>query len=173
VAGGTLVEPSADGTGWHNTAVMFEDGREIGRYRKIRLMPGEIANGARPGSDPAAFVVRGVRVAPVICADVLDPATFDRIAALDADLIVAPVASPFLAADTADAKERRDREIFLAGATRARAAIVKVCGVGSIFGRPLQGRSLVVSPEGVHFRVPFDREGEPGAWVVDVPLPGR
>lgn len=173
VVGGTFVEPS-EGGGWHNSCPVFEDGREIARYRKINLMPGELENGARPGcSFVTVTVAGGVRLAPVICADVLDAATFSSVASLGADLIVSPVASPYLPADSVEAKEKRDREIFVGGAVRAGAPIVKVCGVGSVFHHRLQGRSLVATPAGLLFRTPYNRENERGAWVVDVPLPHR
>ena len=173
VVGGTFVEPAANG-GWQNTCPVFEDGREVARYRKINLMPGERKNGAVPGASFVTVTVAGgVRLAPVICADVLDAGTFSTVASLGADLIVAPVASPYLPDDSIEAKQARDQDIFVAGAARAGAPIVKVCGVGSVFTHRLQGRSLVAAPHGVVFRTPFDQESERGAWIVDVPLAAR
>ena len=64
----------------------------------------------------------------------------------------------------------RDREIFLRGAREAGAPIVKAGGTGRLFGRPLQGRSLVATPAEIVFRTPFDEEREPRSWIVDVPL---
>ena len=47
VVGGTTPEP-VDG-GWHNTCLVYQNGREIARYRKINLMRGERKAGALPG----------------------------------------------------------------------------------------------------------------------------
>lgn len=155
---------------WHNTCVVVHRGEELARYRKINLMPRERESRAVPGASFVLIDALGLKVAPVICADVLAPETFDHVARLRADLIVAPVASPFLPEDTIRDKDRRDREIFLAGAARTGAPIVKACGVGSLFGHKLQGRSLVVTPDEILFRTPFDEESTNRSWIVDVPV---
>src|SRR5262245_6653379 len=41
LVGGTFVERQGDGETYYNTCPVFHEGREIGRYRKIHLMPGE------------------------------------------------------------------------------------------------------------------------------------
>jgi hypothetical protein len=50
---------------------------------------------------------------------------------------------------------------------------VKAGGVGHLFQRPLQGRSLVATPETILFRTPFDAEHERRTWVVEVEIPSR
>ena len=65
-------------------------GEELARYRKINLMPGELQHGAIPGESFVLIDALGLKLAPVICADVLDEGTFDHVAHLGADLILAP-----------------------------------------------------------------------------------
>jgi len=168
VVGGTLIEPAGDT--WHNTCPVFAQGRELARYRKIHLMPGEARHGITPGEAFVLVDALGLHLAPVICADVLYPDTFDQVASLRPDLILAPMSSPFRPADPESEKDERDREIFLRGAAQARAPIVKAGGMGTLFGRPLQGRSLVATPGEILFRTPFAEEGERRNWVVEVPL---
>ena len=170
--GGTFVEAQEQGEIYYNACPVFHEGREIGRYRKIHLMPGEARHGLSPGSGFLLVEALGLRLAPVICADVLYPDTFNEVARLRPDLILAPMSSPHLPEDTADAKDKRDREIFLRGAARAGAPIVKAGGVGHLFQRPLQGRSLIATPGAILFRTPFDEEHTRHNWIVQVPVNG-
>jgi predicted amidohydrolase len=162
VVGGTVVEPRK--TTFHNACPVFHRGEEIGRYRKIHLMPGEARHGITPGGDFVVLETLGLRL------DVLYPDTFERVAALDSDVILAPMSSPFRPGDTMVDKDARDREIFLRGAASAGAPIVKAGGMGRLFGRPLQGRCLVATPQSLVFRTPFEEEASRHAWIVDVPL---
>jgi len=168
VVGGTVIEPRDEV--WHNTCPVFGGGKELARYRKIHLMPGEARHGITPGESFVIVEALGLHLAPVICADVLYHDTFDQVASLRPDLILAPMSSPFRPVDPEVQKDERDREIFLRGAAQAGAPIVKAGGVGSLFGRPLQGRSLVATPRGILFRTPFAEESERRNWIVDVPL---
>lgn len=167
LVGGTFVEKA--GQIYYNACPVFHEGREIGRYRKMHLMPGEARHGLHPGTEFVLVEALGLRLAPVICADVLYPDTFQEVARLRPDLILAPMSSPHLPEDTAEAKDTRDREIFLKGAAQAGATIVKAGGVGHLFQRPLQGRSLVATPEAILFRTPFEEEHARRTWVVDLP----
>ncbi len=168
VVGGTVVEE--DGGVLHNACPVFFQGRELTRYRKIHLMPGEARHGIVPGEKFTAVEAMGLRLAPVVCADVLYSDTFERVASLEPDLILAPMSSPLRPAEPAADKDARDRAIFVAGAARAGAPIVKAGATGTLFGRPLQGRSLVAAPGGILFRTPFDQESERRTWTVEVPV---
>lgn len=170
VVGGTVVETRGEAV--HNTCPVYQGGRELGRYRKIHLMPGEARHGITPGDGFVIVEALGLRLAPVVCADVLYPDTFEQVASLAPDLILAPMSSPHRPDDPVEDKDARDREIFLHGAAYARAPIVKAGGPGTLFHRPLQGRSLVATPETILFRTPFAEEGERRTWVVEVPVRG-
>ncbi len=168
LVGGTLVE-EREGR-FHNACPVFHRGVELGRYRKIHLMPGEARTGLSPGDGFVVVSALDLRLAPVVCADVLYPDTFAQVAQLGSDLILAPMSSPHRPDEPRLDKEARDTQIFVEGARRAGAPIVKVGSPGPIFGRPLQGRSLVATPRGILFRTPFEDENATRSWVVEVPL---
>lgn len=156
VIGGTVVVLNP--AGMMNTAPVFDRGRPLGEYSKRYPTPSELKRGIVPGPGPRTWTHRRVTFGIAICADCLTPETFDRYARLGTDILFVPNASPYRPGDSAEAKFQRDEEIFVAGAKRMGAYIVKVCGVGEIFGHPLQGRSLVAAPWGVLNRVPPSEE---------------
>jgi predicted amidohydrolase len=144
--------------GYANLSTVYHRGEIIGEYQKVNPLGPEEARGIIPGKDYRVFDVNGVRIGILICADVLNPHSFVRMRELGAEVIFAPTVSPFRATDTVFDKLRRDNEIFVAGARMARAHVIKTCGVGTIFGHPLQGRSGIFAPWGVLAHVPPDGE---------------
>jgi predicted amidohydrolase len=164
VVGGTIVEPK-DGT-LFNTCPLFDRGREIARYRKRHPTPGELQAGITPGREAVVAETRGVKVAPLICADVLHPGCFEEAGRLGARILFTPVVSPHRPDDTPARKAERDRSIFQSGARRAGAFVVKTAAPGRVFGNPLQGRSLVAAPWGILARA------TPGPGALSSPPPG-
>jgi predicted amidohydrolase len=156
VIGGTMPHP-VDG-GYANLATVYHRGDIVGSYQKVNPLGREEERGIIPGTAYRVFEVNGARIGILICADVLNPSAFVEMRRLRADIIFAPTVSPYREDDTVFEKERRDTEIYVAGAQTARAFIVKTCGIGKIFGHPLQGRSGIFAPWGVLARVPPDAE---------------
>ena len=156
VIGGTMRHP-IDG-GYANMSTVYHKGSIIGTYQKVNPVGREEERGIIPGTEYRVFDVNGVRIGILICADVLKPQSFVEMRRLGAEIIFAPTVSPFLENDTVFEKTKRDHEIYIAGAQSARAYIVKTCGVGTIFGHPLQGRSGIFAPWGVLSLVPPDGE---------------
>ena len=146
--------------GYANLSTVYHHGEIIGEYQKVNPLGREEERGIIPGKDYRVFDIQGVRIGILICADVLNPASFDRMRELGAEIIFAPTISPYRENDTVFEKLNRDTSIFVAGAQSARAYVVKTCGVGTIFGGPLQGRSGVFAPWGVLSRVPPDAEDQ-------------
>ncbi|HWO58007.1 MAG TPA: carbon-nitrogen hydrolase family protein [bacterium] len=156
VIGGTIPHP-VDG-GYANLATVYHRGEIVGSYQKVNPLGREEERGIIPGTEYRVFEVNGARIGILICADVLNPQSFVEMRRLGADVIFAPTVSPYRESDTVFDKDRRDTEIYVAGAQTARAFIVKTCGIGTIFGHPLQGRSGIFAPWGVLARVPPDAE---------------
>ncbi|MEW5875466.1 MAG: carbon-nitrogen hydrolase family protein [Candidatus Zixiibacteriota bacterium] len=156
VIGGTMAHP-VDG-GYANMSTLYVRGETIGAYQKVNPYGREERRGIVPGTEYRVFEVAGVRVGILICADVLVPESFAAMGRMNADVIFVPTVSPHRPADTIMDKDRRDAEIFVAGAQRARAYVVKTCGVGTLFGGQLQGRSGIFAPWGVLQRVMPDHE---------------
>ena len=166
VIGGTLVERREGKL--YNTCPVFDRGHEIARYDKRHPTLSEIRQGITPGQSAVVVEVRGVRIAPLVCADVLQPGRFDEAGALGTRILFTPVVSPFRPDDTLEQKEFRDRSIFLEGARRARAFVVKTAAPGRVFGGRLQGRSLVAAPWGFLARVSSDQEQNRMMLTVDL-----
>lgn len=168
LVGGTIVESGTDGR-LYNTAPVFHAGREIGRYRKRRLMPGEAAAGLATGRDTPVFEVAGLRVGVLICADVFDDRFYGALAELRPDVIAIPTNSPLRPLDPLEDKLARDEAYFAAGARVTGAVVVKACTVGGIYGRPAQGRSLVAGPDGIAARIPPEAEDREAHLIVEFP----
>jgi predicted amidohydrolase len=147
IVGGTIVE--ADSDRLYNTAYVIDRGSILGKYRKRFPVPGELARGISPGQENLVITIDGVKIAMMICGDVFYPHMYDELRDAGADIIFVPTTSLYRPDDSLSQKRDRDHRYFLAGAAQARAYVVKVCGVGEIFGRPLQGRSLIAAPWGI------------------------
>lgn len=153
---GTVVEPV--GEKFYNTAHVFDRGLLIGKYRKQHPVPREIERGISPGDRHFVFDHEDARIGILICGDVFYPDRFAELGYHDCDLIFVPTTSPFRPDDTPADKSGRDDKYFIAGARSSGAFVIKTCGVGEIFGRPLQGRSLVAAPWGIEQRVDISAE---------------
>ncbi len=158
VIGGTIPHP-VDG-GYANIAPMFNRGIQVGSYQKVNPYGREEKRGIIPGTEFKVFDIDGIRVGLLICADVLKPESFESLKRLDADVVFIPTVSPYREYDTVFEKEKRDAGIFVAGAQRTCAYLVKTCGVGTLFGGRLQGRSGIFAPWGILQRVPPDAESK-------------
>lgn len=150
--GGSVVE--ADQDSLYNSAYIFDRGDFVGRYRKLNPVSGEMEKGILPGDKLFTATVDEVRIAVLICADALNLRMFDLLYEKEVDIIFIPTTSPYRPAESKAEKHKRDREIYLAGAVKASAYIVKTCAIGPLFGKPLQGRSIIASPWGFIERVP-------------------
>jgi len=168
IIGGSLVEKS--GNSYYNTAFMFRNGTLFGQYRKINLWGHQEKTHMTPGEKFKIFTVNFLRIGILICADVLYTESFQFYRENPVDIIFAPVTSIFKEADTKHTKIIRDNKIWLAGAEIAGCHVVKVSGVGRMFGKKLLGRSLVVSPERILFRNSSDNEEKKGIIVTELDI---
>jgi predicted amidohydrolase len=144
----------------YNSSYIFNRGSLVGRYRKMSPVDGELGQGILPGDKIFTATIDDVKIAVLICADALNAKLFDLLFDKKADIIFIPTTSPYRPAESKSEKFKRDNDIFLTGSQRAGAHIVKTSGVGTLFRKPLQGRSLIVSPWGFIKRVPIYAERE-------------
>jgi len=159
IIGGSVVEAESDSL--FNSAYLFDNGRIAGRYRKLNPVSGEVAKGILPGDKIFTTEIDSVKLGILICADALNTQLFTRIARHNPDLIFIPTTSPAKPDERKIEKFRRDQEIYVRAAQEASCYIVKTCAVGSLFGKPLQGRSLVAAPWGILKRVEPHAESYP------------
>ena len=123
-----------------------------------------------PGDEFKMFQTGSLRFGILICADVLYTESFEFYHKNPVDIIFAPVTSIYKEDDTRHTKVLRDNKIWLTGAQIAGCCVVKVSGVGTVFGKKLLGRSLVVSPEKFIFRSSVVNEEKEGIIVVELEL---
>ncbi len=136
VVGGTVVEK--EGKDYFNSCFVFDRRITAGFYRKIHITEKERAAGMSPGSAYRVLEAASFRVGILVCADVLHPEAFAAMREQKADIVAVPTVSPYLPDDTIEAKERRDEEIFVAGARACGAYVLKVCAARSFLGHRLQ-----------------------------------
>ncbi len=147
--GGTTVLKEADRL--YNCCYVFDKGKVIGHYRKVHLFERE--NGRiTPGKDFKVFVIEGVRLGILICADVLYKKSWKLLAALKPDIIFIPTFSPYKE-ESQEIKFKRDYNIFVTGAIRTSCPVVKVCSIGELHNHRVQGRSLLANPNNIVWRV--------------------
>ncbi|MCI0405301.1 MAG: carbon-nitrogen hydrolase family protein [candidate division Zixibacteria bacterium] len=156
LVGGSVVEE--ENGKFYNVCNAFDCGRLVGKYRKVNLYRREAGKGISTGNRYEVFEIGGLRVGLLICADVLFPESYRKLAESKPDIIFVPTTSPYRADDTIEAKEERDSDYFLAGAKTASSYVAKCCAVGSLLGGRLQGRSLLAAPWGILKRAPFQEE---------------
>lgn len=157
--GGTLVERNSDG--FYNTAYVFTRGRQMATYRKKHPTEGEKSRGIFPGKKLISFEVNGLKIGILICADVLQHDCFEQLADMKVDLVFIPTVSPLRTADSPAEKNARDDKIFLRGSRTSKAFLIKTCGLGTLFGNPLNGRSLIASPWGILWKISPENEQHP------------
>ncbi len=154
--GGSVVEE--ENGKFYNACYVFDEGRIVGKYRKVNLYHREAGKGISTGNDYKFFDVKGIRIGLLICADVLFPESYRKLAELNPDIVFVPTTSPYRGGDTIELKDKRDNDYFVAGAKTASAFVAKCCAVGTLLGGRLQGRSLFAAPWGIIKQVPFDKE---------------
>lgn len=168
LVGGTLTEKTADG--YYNTCYVFEAGKEIGAYRKVYPTIREQAAGVLQGSEFKVFEIRNLRAGVLICADVLNARSFAEMVSLQCQITFVPTASPYRPNESKEEKFERDQTIFVDGARQMGCPIIKTCGVGTTFGHPIQGRSLIATPEGIVARVEPNQEDQQVLLIADLNL---
>ncbi len=148
---GTVVDAVDDRL--YNACYVINRGFTIGRYFKRFPVEREQLRGISPGKQNLVLEVDGLRFGVMICGDVFYPELYSQLGQASVDMIFVPTTSLYRPDDSLSMKHRRDNDYFMAGARCSGAYVVKVCGVGRIFNRPLQGRSLIAAPWGVLERV--------------------
>ena len=154
--GGTLTERAPEG--FYNTCYIFDHGNEVGFYRKVNPTVREQEVGVLKGDQFKIFELRGIRAGVLICADVLYESSFQEMSSLQCEIVFVPTASPYRSGESVEEKFGRDQSIFVEGARKLNCPVVKVCGVGTTFGHPIQGRSLIATPQGIVKRAEPDQE---------------
>jgi len=156
IIGGTLI--LKDGDKLKSISYIFSKKELLGEYVKINLTDREKADNFQCGDRYNSFSYKGIRFMVLICNDIFDERGFIWARQQNVQLIFMPTGSPYKPQESVKDKYERDERLYVSGAKLSGSIIIKVCGVGSVFNFPLQGRSLVASSEGVLYRVKPEEE---------------
>ncbi|MCX7678103.1 MAG: carbon-nitrogen hydrolase family protein [Spirochaetes bacterium] len=154
IIGGSM--PELENNLLYNTCFVFKNGELLGYYRKRNLFFAEIGK-ITPGNEWKTFSAYGITFGVLICADVFSDESFLEMKKFGAKIIFIPTFS-LRKVETIEEKHRRDREIFVRGASLANAIVVKVCSVPSPYKDFIHGRSLIASPNDIIYRVKPEEE---------------
>ncbi len=147
--GGSLIREENEKL--YNSCPIFYKGELIDWYSK-RELTSEEKKYLSFGEEPGIFILNGIRFGVLICNDINNPRLLKELYENDVRLIFVVVASLKKNEDQ-QTKYKRDEELFLKPAKLYNQTIVKCSSVGSIFDKPLQGRSLLATPSGILWRV--------------------
>jgi predicted amidohydrolase len=154
----------------YNACPVICGSQVVDYYRKRHLTEPEKKIFA-PGSEPGVFILGGFRFGVLICADLLHPSSLDELAGMGINLVFAVMNSPYRE-ETVEEKRERDEKLFCQPAAKHKMVIAKCCGAGQTFGHRIQGRSLVVTPSGISWRVSPGEEDKEIVKTVIVQAPG-
>lgn len=155
IIGGTMITEE-EGL-FYNTCFVYNQGVEIGHYKKINLFQSEKGLLSQ-GKDYFTFQNDGIKLGVLICADVFLKEAFAELKFQGVQVIFIPTLSPYKN-ETVQDKYQRDKKIYLSASRQSHSCLVKVCSVGTLFGKKAQGRSLVASPDRIEIRVePCDEQ---------------
>jgi predicted amidohydrolase len=141
----------------YNTTYVYQDGEELGFYRKKNLFFPEVGT-ITPGDTFKIFNAYDFNFGVLICADVFHDESFLFMNEHGAKIIFSPTFSLFKEKESIEEKFKRDNDIYIRGAKIADSTIVKVCGVRSEYKSFLQARSLIANKNEVLYRVKPDEE---------------
>ena len=154
VIGGTM--PELYNNKLYNTSFIYNRGEELGFYRKKNLFQPEVGT-ITPGDQYKTFTAYGIIFGVLICADVFHDESFEYMKNNNTKIVFSPTFS-LIKQETVEEKFKRDRDIYVRGASISNAVIVKVCGVKSEYKTFLQARSLIANQDEILYRVQPDEE---------------
>jgi len=156
IIGGSMPELADNVT--YNTTFVYHKGIQIGSYRKNNLFFPEVGH-ITPGTELEVLEIDGIRFGLLICADVFHDNSFDFMKENNAQMVFIPTFSPKKDEDV-EVKHKRDKEIYVRGAQRADATLIKVCGVPSPFKDFIQARTLIADKNDIIYRTTPEEENK-------------
>lgn len=141
----------------HNTAVVVKQGRLLGAYRKMQLLPGESV--FLPGDGYPVFEIQGVVFGINICNDLNFPESAQAVADQGASLLVCPC-NNMMGLENAKRWEHRHNELRSPRAIESKLWLISSDVTGAFGERAAYGPTGVISPDGsVLKQVPRLTEG--------------
>lgn len=156
IIGGTLIHKEQKGL--VSRCYICTKGHRIGYYDKINLTDKEKLAGFIEGNTQFCIIIDNVRFTVLICNDIFCESLFINAKKVKCQIIFMPTGSPYKPKESVADKFKRDNDLYVARSKISKCIIVKVCGVGEIFGNKLQGRSLIADCDGLKWRVQPEEE---------------
>lgn len=156
IIGGSVIREQKEK--FYNSCPILYKGEIVDWYAK-RELTNEEKKYLTPGLDPGIFILNGIRFGVLICNDINNKELINELNKNQVKLIFVIVASLKKEEDL-KTKYQRDEELFAKPAKENQQIIIKCSSVGSIFEKPLQGRSLLATPIGINWRVSPEEENK-------------
>jgi predicted amidohydrolase len=167
IIGGTVVHKENDGS--YAACPVISDGMVVDWYRKRNLA--EYEKDLKPGQETGTYILGGHRFSVLVSEDVHHPEYFDEIAAQGIKTVFCVMRS-YKKDESPEDKVARDDALFGVPSRKHGMYIIKCSSVGSLFDRPLQGRSMVVTPSGVSWRIAPQEEDMEIMKTLMINIPG-
>lgn len=132
---------------------ILSGGSIVDSYKKRNLSELEGFDPVQKGEEPGIYMLAGQRFGILLGNEVLDPAYYEELADQDVRLI--------FAIRRIEEPEKDDTELMLETARKHNLFIVQCNPTGSFLGQKLKGRSMVIAPTGISWRVaPHEEDSE-------------
>jgi len=166
LAGGVARDSEREGQRYFSAPVVY-DGQLVDYYDKRRLSPAEASFGEpAPEEHPSVFILGGYRFGVLAGADAADPERLKLLAKQGVRILFLLSSGPeFQKSSRIDGLMEASREHDL--------YISLCCATGSLLGDPASGRSLVITPAGVSWRVSEQESDKEILKTVLVNVPGN
>jgi predicted amidohydrolase len=149
IIGGTMIHREADKK--YIATPIIHNGEVVDWYRKRRLNKEESPY-VTSGEEPGVYILGGQRFSILLCDDIYEKEYFAELAKMGIRMVFILTRSEKKEESVED-KHIRDERLFCSPARDYGMVITKCSPTGIFFGRHLQGRSLVVTPSGISWRV--------------------
>jgi predicted amidohydrolase len=168
IIGGSIVRWEDENHHTASTPIVY-GGNVVDWYKKRNLNSAESAF-LLPGTESGIFTLGGQRFGVFLGTDITSENALSELAAQGIKLVFSLHAS-YKKEESQDEKNARDEMMFVKPAAEHGLHIVKCSATGQLMGQNLQGRSMVVSPTGISWRVAPHEENNEIITTVMLNLP--
>lgn len=149
IIGGSIFHREAEAC--YSAVPIISEGQVVDWYRK-RALDKEETPFVTPGNEPGIYLMRGQRFGVLIGKDALNVDYYKELADQGIRLIFS-ISNFTPETLNGSSLEEWEDEVFVKPARDHQLNIIKTCSTGTLFGQSLIGRSMVITPNGITWRV--------------------
>jgi predicted amidohydrolase len=168
IIGGSIVRQEENNLYSASSPIIY-GGSTVDWYKKRNLSSSESAF-LKPGNENGSYILGGHRFGVFLGSDITIKNALKELADQGIRLVFSMHAS-HKKEETPEEKNARDEQMFVKPASELGLYIVKCSATGQLMGQNLQGRSMVVSPAGISWRVAPHEENNEIIKTVMINLP--